>query len=99
MALKTVEEIVEYLKDCKEAYKKLSDEYKDRYNNNKDSNNICRNLYYQNIYRYNEVEDILAEIEGRQPVMYCFSLPPFIDLPTILEEYESFRKIKEAQNA
>ena len=72
----TVEDIVDLLKKKKQAYKALADEYKDRYNNKKDSNKaICRNMYYQNIYMYNEAEDTLAEIEGRQPKMYCFTFP------------------------
>ena len=88
----TVEDIVDLLKKKKQAYKALADEYKDRYNNKKDSNKaICRNMYYQNIYMYNEAEDTLAEIEGRQPKMYCFTFPPFVDLPKILAEYEKFR--------
>lgn len=93
MALKTVEDITNYLKKSKETFNKLIEEYKDRYNNNKDSNKaICRNMYYQCVYKYNEAEEILAEIEGREAVMYCFSLPPFIDIPEILKEYEEFQK-------
>ena len=90
--METVEKIVELLNEKKKVYKALADDYKDRYNNNKDSNKaVCRNMYYQNIYRYNEAEDTLAEIEGRQPEIYCFTLPPFIDLPKIFAEYEKFR--------
>lgn len=69
-------EVLEYLDKTKSAQKKLADEYRDRYN--KDKSPIARNSFYHCVIAYNEAENLAAEIEGRSPVILCFSNPPVL---------------------
>ena len=78
----TEEEIKNKISEHKECCKKLAEEYRQRYNED-NANKLALNMFYHNVISFNDFEIILATIEDRNPMMMCFSKPPYLTEETV----------------
>lgn len=66
----------------KECCKKLAEEYRQRYNEDK-TDKLALNMFYHNVIAYNDFENVLAMIEDRNSMMLCFAEPPILTEKTV----------------
>lgn len=78
----TKEEIKNKITEHKECCKKLAEEYRQRYNEDK-TDKLALNMFYHNVIAYNNFENILAMIEDRNSMMLCFAEPPILTEKTV----------------
>lgn len=81
--------IIKNKKVCKE----LAEEYRQRYNKDKD-NRLALNMFYHNVIAFNSFEDILAEIENRNSEIMCFSSPPILTEETVEVNLKQIAELK-----
>ena len=78
----TKEELKNQIIELKEISKKLAEEYRERYNQDKEDK-IALNMFYHNVISYNDYESVLALIENRNSMIMCFSAPPVLTEETV----------------
>ena len=78
----TKEEIKNKISEHKECCKKLAEEYRQRYNEDK-TDKLALNMFYHNVIAYNDFENVLAMIEDRNSMMLCFAEPPILTEKTV----------------
>lgn len=78
----TEEEIKNKISEHKECCKKLAEEYRQRYNEDK-TDKLALNMFYHNVIAYNNFETVLATIEDRNSMIMCFSNPPILTEETV----------------
>lgn len=76
------EEIKNKISEHKECCKKLAEEYRQRYNEDK-TDKLALNMFYHNVIAYNDFENVLAMIEDRNSMMLCFAEPPILTEKTV----------------
>lgn len=75
-------EIKNKISEHKECCKKLAEEYRQRYNEDK-TDKLALNMFYHNVIAYNDFENVLAMIEDRNSMMLCFAEPPILTEKTV----------------
>lgn len=93
----TDEEIKDRITEHKECCKKLAEEYRQRYNEDR-TDKLALNMFYHNVIAYNNYEDILAMIEDRNSMILCFAEPPILTEKTVEVDLNKMAKI-EKENA
>ena len=93
----TKEEIKNKISEHKECCKKLAEEYRQRYNEDK-TNKLALNMFYHNVIAYNNFETILSMIEDRNSMIMCFSEPPILTEKTVEVELNRIAEL-EKENA
>lgn len=89
----TEEEIKNRISEHKECCKKLAEEYRQRYNEDK-TNKLALNMFYHNVIAYNNFETVLAMIEDRNSMNMCFAEPPILTEKTVEVELNRIAELE-----
>jgi hypothetical protein len=91
------EEIKNKISEHKECCKKLAEEYRQRYNEDK-TDKLSLNMFYHNVIAYNNFETVLSMIEDRNSMIMCFGEPPLLTEKTVEVELNHIAEL-EKENA
>ncbi|MBR3197105.1 MAG: hypothetical protein IKF66_01240 [Methanobrevibacter sp.] len=91
----TEEELKNKISEHKECCKKLAEEYRQRYNEDR-TDKLALNMFYHNVIAYNNFETVLAIIEDRNSMILCFAEPPILTEKTVEVELNRIEELEKA---